>query len=635
MGKAKKRALTAASVTAVFFFTGLLCPMVYYLNDDTAIRSVLSGAYTGTPDGHAVYLKYPLAGLLSLLYRLAGSVPWYSLFLAGCFVLGSALVLSCFSESLEEKGFVGAAMLCCMAFLCAALFLPHFIYLHYTIVAALLGGCGLFLAVCGSGPGAVALFFLCYCLRSQVFFLLLPFWGVACLWRLTEGGLPGRRGRKEWVQKLKSLGVPVLSCACGVLACMAVHAWMYRSLDWQEYLSYNDARTQLYDYRGLLAYEENQEAYGQAGIDRMRYDVLDQYALALDDGLEAGQLAAAAQMHEEAARGQESLAVRLKTCLVEYYYHFRVTDKPYNGILAAAYLLLAVLLVWRREWLHLGLAVCLGLGRSMIWLYLIWQGRFPERISVSLYFLEILLLCGMLCRSIGTGWKKAAAAVAASVICLALSVVLAVQMSGTLGRVEEQWKAQEKWEALTSYCEERKEDLYLLDVRSMVSYAGKVWEKGPDRENYLLAGGWMSRTPLMEGRFAELGAADGAEALARNGDVYYIAAPERSVAWLADYLRERYDAAGMEKVDEVALGDQVLFCVYRAKAGDEGTAKAGDAGMAKAGDAGMVKAGDAGVAKAGDAGMSKTGDAGMVKAEGAGTVKAGGTGEAKAEGAGN
>ena len=31
----------------------------YEVNDDTAIVQILDGSYTGTPDGHAIFIKYP------------------------------------------------------------------------------------------------------------------------------------------------------------------------------------------------------------------------------------------------------------------------------------------------------------------------------------------------------------------------------------------------------------------------------------------------------------------------------------------------------------------------------------------------------------------------------------------------
>ena len=73
---------------ALFFFLLLI---VFYaiellwikpvdgINDDWGMYSILSGAYTGTPDAHVMFFLYPLAWLLSKLYTLHSSIPWYGL----------------------------------------------------------------------------------------------------------------------------------------------------------------------------------------------------------------------------------------------------------------------------------------------------------------------------------------------------------------------------------------------------------------------------------------------------------------------------------------------------------------------------------------------------------------------------
>ena len=50
------------------------------INDDWGMYSILSGAYTGTPDAHVMFFLYPLSWALSRLYSLWSFVPWYGLF---------------------------------------------------------------------------------------------------------------------------------------------------------------------------------------------------------------------------------------------------------------------------------------------------------------------------------------------------------------------------------------------------------------------------------------------------------------------------------------------------------------------------------------------------------------------------
>ena len=93
--KVKQEKIISVCVTgAVFALAAFLCRPVFYLNDDVTMRSILSGSYTGVPDGHVVYMKYPLTGMLSLLYRLTDKLPWLELFFAGCLIWAVAEMVS-------------------------------------------------------------------------------------------------------------------------------------------------------------------------------------------------------------------------------------------------------------------------------------------------------------------------------------------------------------------------------------------------------------------------------------------------------------------------------------------------------------------------------------------------------------
>jgi len=99
---------------------------VFYLNDDVTMRSIMSGAYTGTPDAHAVYMKYPLTYLLSLCYRLTDVVPWLEIFFYACTALCGWTIL----YGIKAKKWNEKLMLIMLAvFTCV----PLCFYIHYTI----------------------------------------------------------------------------------------------------------------------------------------------------------------------------------------------------------------------------------------------------------------------------------------------------------------------------------------------------------------------------------------------------------------------------------------------------------------------------------------------------------------------
>lgn len=574
MKKYQKWLVTAISVFLVLCITAVTCPMVFYMNDDVTMRNILSGAYSGVPDGHAVYMKYPLTGIISLLYRLAGGIPWFSLFMTGCFLLAAVMVLGHLICEIKTNRIIKIGIIAVMALMCVALFLPHMIYLHYTIVAAMLGGCGLILTTLGDRHKAILLFVICYCVRSQVFYLLLPFLAVSLLWQIDKN---------KWRELLQMLAV-LAGC---ILLCMIWNGLMYRSDGWQEYHDYNESRTALYDYGALLDYEEYTAQYEAKSIGIQEYTILDRYVLALDSSVDAEILQAAADIYEERLMSERNPVEYLKFCIREYYYHTVYTDKPYQYVLIAAYFLAAVGLLWQKRWRQLGLLCCMAVGRSLIWIYLIWQGRFPERIYISLYLLEIPMLIAMVCAVLADAYKpnnmeqkheklihnerKKSGSIAMNCIitacCLALFGTGAYQISTAVERAAEQQEALKKWKALTDYCTSHGDNIYLLDVMSMVSYAGQVWEPTANGQvDYLLVGGWMSGTPLIQERFQMLETADGGELLAgfgkTTGEILYISSSERSADWLADYISQRFGNTEVEMMDSIVLDGQEIFYVY-------------------------------------------------------------------------
>lgn len=534
----------------------IICPPYYSMNDDVMMKSILSGAYTGTPDGHTVYMKYPLSGIISLLYRITGKVSWFDIVMVGCFWLSISSVILRVVKNHRAMWTAG------MASLCVALFIPHLLTMHYTLVASIVGSSGLFLIMTGGGWMATVLFILCYCIRSQVFFLLLPFLGVTVLWRIA--------GKKH-----SGLLRQLLLVAAGVVLCMLWNEVMYQGEDWKQYQNYNDARTQLYDYDGLLPYEENQALFEEAGISREQHRIMEEYVLVLDDSVTADMQKKAGDITAEVRDSQRSTVDYLIQCVKEYYYHIMYNDQPYNWLLICAYLLVLVLLFRKRYWVKLLLLCCLAGGRSMIWVFLIWRGRFPERIYVSLYFMDLCILAGMVIdllleeKKIGNTaggdvhkrFKNYIPQVVSGVVILLLLFTGAWQCKEMYGRTVQQAKKQREWEALLAYCEEQPDMLYLLDVRSMVSYTGRVWDVVQQPENHLLAGGWMSKSPLLEMRLK--GATDGGALLADTGNqCCYVVGVHRNIEWLQEYCSIRFGEMPLERIDSILLDGEEIFSVY-------------------------------------------------------------------------
>ena len=71
--------LNAVFVLFVLTVTWLICPIGFETNDDTAIMSLVSGIYTGEPTCDTAFCGFFWGIILSSLYSLSDSIPWYVL----------------------------------------------------------------------------------------------------------------------------------------------------------------------------------------------------------------------------------------------------------------------------------------------------------------------------------------------------------------------------------------------------------------------------------------------------------------------------------------------------------------------------------------------------------------------------
>ncbi len=525
---------------AVLVLIMILCPPVFYLNDDVTIRSILSGAYTGTPDGHAVYMQYPLAGVLAFLYRIIGFVPWMEVFFVCC-ILGCMMLFA----GQFPKVWLGRL-------LAIAWYVPFVVYMHYTLVAAMLAATAVFLLVTGKkGLKPYVLLLLSFLVRSQIGYLSLPFALCAILWQLCS--LQKEARKQEAIRKIKQCAGLVV----GMVLCAAVHAAAYGSAPWQEYQAYNDARTKLYDYTDFLSTGEYAEHYADFGMNRTEYEILYQYDTMLEKSVDAEKMQAIAERVSDGMKQKVSPVQALKESVYQYYLHMRYNDRPFNYLWLALVVFTAGFGILTKRYRALILLGILEAGRSVVWVYLLWRGRFPERVSLSLYLLELLLLLGMLLDL----QKQAKGSVPVKRLALGLvsTVILAacsIQWLNTYQELQHRAEIQQDWDALCEYCVERPQTLFWMDVFSTVEYADALFRE--DAANMKLLGGWLSASPLTEEIFVKLKVADAAESLYDGEGAVLLASADRDMCWLEEYLQKRFGDCTLVRNGEIPLTDKTM-----------------------------------------------------------------------------
>ena len=617
----------------LLLFLGIGMAWDYYfdLNDDVLIRDILSGVYTGEPEALTAQLLWPLSALLAGLYRVFPGVPVFGAFLWLCqagsiflilkrsldAVSGSAAPGKIRAAGTSSVG--GSLKKLCLSLLetllIAACLLYHLVFVQYTVTAGLLATAAIFTFLTVREreseravtfwlrclPAAL-LFWLAFCLRSEMGLLLLPLAGVGGIWKWAARAMRGPvfTGRNA----ASFLGVFGLILA-GVLACFGADRLACSDPEWQEFEALFDARTQVYDFydASLRSFEENREFYEGLGLTEAQCELLVNYNYGADDAINAQ------VMEQIAAYGRETRGTFAHS-LAEGVWLYVQRLKNNRSIVPddqlpwlaleggfAALLLAAAFVRWRaarkqkrqerdggngrerKERNACGILwklLLLGAVRSGLWMYLILRERVPERISHPLYFCELVMLawlfldtvCGM--RQISgqqsSGWQTSGPEglpvrvirIAALVLSLAAVVIWLPQEAE---RTDAEYARREQGNAvnLAALSRYRQENLYLADVMSTVDFSEKLFTEKIRPGNYDLLGGWMCKSPHSEKKLAAFGYESMGQAVLSGENVRFVGEADTDWSWLTELLAEHGGNGELVLEEEITAEGRSLY----------------------------------------------------------------------------
>ena len=593
--------LAAAAAAAVFVILPMLRWDLYFdLNDDSMMEMIVSGAYTGMPEARNIQSYYPLGLFLSGMYRLFGAFPWYGLFLVLCQAASVALTLNRVCRKIGENeaeqtghltgpedgrqksvaSWIKVLSAAGMLGLYAVFTGYYFVFYHYSVTVGLMACAA---AVClllqdyrrpfrtllGELAAPAGMILVGFLLRSEMMLMLLPFVLLACLCGLLQQeGFPGRTafGKAAACWGLLAVGLVLLT---------GLNRLGYHAQDWQEFNAFFDARTTLYDFETIPSYEENQAFYDGNNISAEQVKLLENYNFGLDDELDSERLAQIADYAGRAAAESKSLKQRMSEALWDYRHSWtNESFSPYSRCAAALYLLslciLAAAVLFRKisVWDALTgflLRLCLFGGRSLIWLYLFYVHRIPDRLTHPMLLMEALILCGLTVRDL----RKLRMEIPGLLVGL---LILLTALPGEYCRAGEEFSYREEINAANHeylrYAAEHPDQFYLIDVYSTVAYSYKMF----DPEERLLqkssinqdpAGGWVCKSPLQRKKLAAYGITSLKDALT-DGQALWVCRSGQEQDWLIDYFESLGEYVTIEETDRIGESFTV-YRVYRAQ----------------------------------------------------------------------
>lgn len=619
----------------LFLGTGMAWDYYFDLNDDVLIRDILSGVYTGEPEALTAQLLWPLSALLAGLYRVLPGVPVFGAFLWLCQAGSIFLILKRSLDAVSGSAapgkiraagtfsVSGSLKKLCLSLLetllIAACLLYHLVFVQYTVTAGLLATAAIFTFLTVREreseravtfwlrclPAAL-LFWLAFCLRSEMGLLLLPLAGVGGIWKWAARAMRGPvfTGRNA----ASFLGLFGLILA-GVLACFGADRLACSDPEWQEFEALFDARTQVYDFydASLRSFEENREFYEGLGLTEAQCELLVNYNYGADDAINAQvmeQIAAYGRKTRGAFMHSLSEGVWLYVQRLKNNRSIVPDDQlPWLALEGgfAALLLAAAFVRWRaarkqkrqerdggneREWKDrkafpkesgiLWKLLLLGAVRSGLWMYLILRERVPERISHPLYFCELVMLawlfldtvCGM--RQISgqqsSGWQTSGPEglpvrvirIAALVLSLAAVVIWLPQEAE---RTDAEYARREQGNAvnLAALSRYRQENLYLADVMSTVDFSEKLFTEKIRPGNYDLLGGWLCKSPHSEKKLAAFGYESMGQAVLSGENVRFVGEADTDWSWLTELLAEHGGNGELVLEEEITAEGRSLY----------------------------------------------------------------------------
>lgn len=536
---------------------GLFFDYYYDLNDDVLMKDILAGVYTGVPESRNIQMLWLISAFISALYHMAGGLPWYGLFLCGCH-FGCIFLIARRSAALCTGVWkkVLAAVVCVGVF--AAFFMEHLIFAQYTVTCTLLGATAAFLfyttditlepaAFIKKNIPAVLLVFTAYQLRSEMLMLVLPMICVAgvCKWGSEDKIFTKPHG----VKYLTVIGLILLGIGLG----QAAHELAYSSSGWRAFTEFFNNRTELYDFQAPPDYEENQAFYESIGLTESEKILFDNYNFGMDDEIDEKLIGEVAS-YAKGLRSQRTEPVsNLKEKGKEYFYRFlhgrgeTGSDYPWNYLVILGYAAVFITAFLRENKKKSVLFISWKLlflfaVRTVLWMYILWGERSPDRITHSLYLMEFCILAAMLFmewKSLSEGRKKTRAGGLFLVLFGLLALlVLPENMEAVTRQQQYREVVNAPYLELYQYLTEgeNQENFYFMDVYSSVAYSEKMFENVDNSlDNYDIMGGWACKSPLWRKKLAAYHIVSMEQALLEREDVYFVKRKDEDMEWLPAY----------------------------------------------------------------------------------------------------
>lgn len=582
--KMNKKTAAAAVCTLVVFllfcFFHYLSPFIYQTNDDLFLRMIASGEMSGEAESRLHYISYPAGLLISTLYRLIPFLPWYGLSLYVMF--GLAMTVMLYLSVQSGKNLLQRLLIICFFCLFSYGFLfPCASLLQYTIVTGLTGCGALFLFLHAPLSSSFRetlknhlLFFIfsacTFCIRNQVFFMFLPFFGMIALSKYLDAE------KKQRKNLLYLAGIFILLST----SLLVLEKTVYRQEVWRNFTEYTKARTTIYDYEGYPDYDKYEETYRELGISRSSYEGASRrYSLILDPAINRHSMEVLESISKQERHDSMGSFSQKASEMITFFLerHRSDADKPLNLLVYRCYFFFILCALLSRKWRALRDIFFLLSARMVIWAYLIFYGRLPVRISQTVYLAELAVLFAVAFtykiwqttkKEDLSGQKLSRAAWILSIFVIAFTCVRSgiPHANAVSGEAKALLEFSDSFRYMKDYFKEHPDSFYYLDTNSFAYFTEEaLCDESYVNSNYLFMGGWAAKSPWYEKKLEKQDITDPALSLCEDPSVYavFMDTEETNYEYLENFYAENYPGVRLRVVETVDTKNGISFLILK------------------------------------------------------------------------
>lgn len=587
--KHKNWILLTISAIIVFLFVFISNRISPFLidNDNFLLKTLVSGEVTGRPEFQLYYIGIVFGSLVSSLYKLTGNgIPWFGiiLMLALALVLISVMYYSvkqC-QNTISAMFIWGISLLVVIAF-----FYRFFAETQYTIISGIVGCGAVFLFLLADSEDLrsnrllIVLLFafslLSYSLRSKGFIMLFPFLGMIFVSKFCDilffhqTEAHSSAGKRKSLVNLFALSlVLILSCFIN----FSTNLLGYSSDEWKEFDAYTDSRTVIYDYTGYPDYNENIDLYQAQGITESSYvAATSHYNLLLDQNINVDSMySIATTAHNIRQASKLPFVAELKDLALKIIDRnlFDYTDRPINLLVFWMYFCLVIIGVLSRKYRMLLDILFIIIARMFDWIYLVYNGRYPFRVTQIIFIAELFCLIGIainykiwelpVISFKGKLLRPLTALMFLGIIGISIRFGIPVVKDVKYSTVAF-GDLSTSFVELEEYLEDHPNNFYYLEM-SNLHYREKTLDtRIRPYENYIYMGSWVVNSPWYKHKLERHGIENPAQAIINRDDIFiiYQVTDLYSRDYLDDLFEEHYPGTVVEKVDELVTSNGFVY----------------------------------------------------------------------------